>query len=636
MNRTGRDLGLWVGMGLLITVSLFNSCQLDQIEARLIDMDLRLAQVERGGGGMAGPSPASVVPKAISEVEGNLLRAPTRPFVTATKVASGQTLRTVIGQDPRGLNPYIATGADVMELMLLVSNQVGRRDISDPDRWVADAAESVTSPDGLTFRVKLREGIWWHLPTVDWASGQYEWLKGEGPGGRHELVADDFLFVFDLLKNEQVSGRVTSLRNYFEQLVSAKEIDRYTFEVVFSEQLYTNTIALMELIPIPRWLYRFDETGKPFDEGTWGLKLNEHWYNNKAIGTGPYSFVSWEPGVRIEWEANPVYFGEAPSFQRVINIVLKDQVAWTRKLKTGELDYTMVQPEQYKSEILNKKPGEYLGNPHVKLGIHDTLGYFFIAWNQDLPQFKDKRVRRALTHALDRVSIVRDHFMDLGEVTSGPFPMQSPCYDPSIAPLPYDLGESKRLLEEAGWTDSDGDGIRDRLIDGKKQDLSFTLLAYGGSTEWDALVGIYREALLSVGVKMTPNAVEWSTMLKKLDEREFDAYTGAWILTWDTDLMQIWHSKEADRPASSNRIGFRSPEGDRIAEALRKTMDEGERVKLCHQFHALVHDEQPYTFIYQRTRAILYWDWMNDLEFTKNWPNRDIRMFSFQEPAGPR
>ena len=116
-----------------------------------------------------------------------------------------------------------------------------------------------------------------------------------------------------------------------------------------------------------------------------------------------------------------------------------------------------------------------------------------------------------------------------------------------------------------------------------------------------------------------------------MDEREFDAYTGAWVLSWETDLVQLWHSKEADKAKSSNRIGFRNEEADRIATTLRRTFDEGDRTKLCHEFHALLHDEQPYTFIYQRNRPVVYWEHLNNPEFSLTYPYRDVRHFSFNQ-----
>ncbi len=133
---------------------------------------------------------------------------------------------------------------------------------------------------------------------------------------------------------------------------------------------------------------------------------------------------------------------------------------------------------------------------------------------------------------------------------------------------------------------------------------------------------MYREDLLSISVKMVPSAVEWSTMLKRMADREFEVYSGAWMLSMPVDLMQIWHSSEADKFESSNRVGFRNPDADRIAEQLRASFDPAERKDLCHAFHRLVHEEQPYTFIYQRRRPVLYWDHMNEPEFDR--PRKEV------------
>ena len=163
----------------------------------------------------------------------------------------------------------------------------------------------------------------------------------------------------------------------------------------------------------------------------------------------------------------------------------------------------------------------------------------------------------------------------------------------------------------------------------QKIPFEFSMLVYGSSSEYQTLANIYREDLLQIGVKLNPRAVEWSTMLKKMNDREFDVYTGAWVLGWEVDLVQLWHSKEADKTKSSNRIGFRNKDADRIADSLRRTFDEGERLKLCREFHALVHDEQPYTFIYQRSRPVVYWDHMNEPDFSIVWPYRNVNYFSF-------
>jgi ABC-type transport system substrate-binding protein len=653
MSKMAQSGFVMVSLGALVALSLFNAAQLHNLESVVIDNQKQLTELKKGvrvvGGsaGAARPGTTGVSGGYVAseqEVEAlkdpaNLLVPRPRDFVNAETVHYGGTFKRILGSDPMGLNPHIATGADNAEFNQYMGDYLAWPVFEDESQstYFPMLATKITSPDdGKTYRIELRKGVLWHLPTVDWASGRYDWLKSDRPDGRHEFTADDYKFVYDMIENTQVAGRISSLRPYFDSLKEVRVIDRYTFEVEFTERIYTNFSIIIGINPSPRWLYMYDEDGNKFDEATWGLKVNEHWYNQKGIGTGPYRFVRWEPGVVLELEANLEYWGGRPSFDRVQMKRVADQNSWPRKLKAGEVDLTRLQPEQYATEIKGKQPGEYLGNEHIQFKMQDTLGYFYLGWNLDKPLFSDKRVRQALSMALNRFDIVDNVFHGLGEVTSGPFAHQVPCYDKSIEPLPFDLEASKALLEQAGWTDTDGDGIRDKVIDGQKTDFSFTFLIYGSSNEWATLAEVYREDLLSIGVKMVPSAVEWSTMLKKMEEREFDVYSGAWVLSMPTDLMQIWHSSEADKAKSSNRIGFRNKEADRIAEALRVTFDQDERTKLCHQFHAVVHEEQPYTFIYQRKRPVLYWDHLNEPEFEIQYPHRNLRHFSFrQEPARP-
>ena len=649
MSRSGPN-GVVIGaLALILVGTLYNAIQINNAEQLGIDNQKKLDEILKNGvrtsgqAGNGGSFSGEVVNNASLMGEGcltdqakvdladeaNILTQPTQCRAKGDHVRGG-TLRNVLSSDPRGLNPYIANGADVTEYGLLMNDYMAERDINNPDNWLPRLATSVSTPDnGLTYIIKLQEGVYWHKPSVDWESGDYDWLNGTGPDGRHEFTADDYVFVWDMVQNNQVAGRIASLRNYFEAMDGIEAIDEHTIKVTYNERLYTNLGILLELSPAPRWLYMYDQDGREYEDATWGLKLNEHWYNLRGIGVGPYKFKAWESGVTLEFEANEMYWGEPPAFDRILRPVVKDQNAFPRKVKSGEIDITVIQPEQYKTVVLDAD-GQILDNEHIKTTKFPTLTYFYMGWNMDDPKFSDKRVRQAMTMSLDRQGIIDSVFHGLGTLHTGPFPKQVACYDNSIEPYAYDIDAAKALLAEAGWIDTDNDGIRDKMIDGQKVPFEFTFLMYGSSTEYETLASIWREALLEVGVKMTPSPVEWSTMLKKMDEREFDVYSGAWVPGWDTDLMQLWHSTEADKPQSSNRIGFRNAEADKIAEELRRTFDDDRRTELCHDFHALVHDEQPYTFFYARERPVLYWDHLNEPQFSLNWPYQDKRYWSFQ------
>lgn len=637
--QSGFGVGLLV---LLVVIGAVNTAQLHNLEAKVAAI---AAQVESGVKVTSGASASRVSAEAVTSQLGgavcfgspseqaaledpdNLLTPYTFPPNWPDTISRGGTLKRMIASEPPGLHLIASSNAaDLSEMYRYITSRVAYQSPNDPDSWHPDLATKVTSSaDGLVYDVYLREGVYWHAPTVDLADPRHAWLNVE-----HALTADDFAFTVAMIKNPQVVGRAAALRNYFDGVDRVEVVDPLHFRVHMNEKLYTNASLVLDLEPMPRWLYLFDEDGTRFDDATWGDKQNNHWYNQSGIGVGMYRFVEWQQGVRIVLERNEAYHGQtclAPTFDRIELNVLKDQQAWLRNLKTRQLDYTPLQPQQYKAEVLGKEP--YLGEPGLKLAIGQEASYSYFGWNQDRPLFQDKLVRRALTHALDRQGLLDSVFAGLGEVTTGPFDQSNPCYDSSIEAWPYDLEEAKRLLDEAGWKDSDGNGIRDRLIDGKKVPFEFTMVIYGSSAEYETLARVYREALLEVGIRMTAQPLEWAAQLKKTAERDFDAYSGAWAPTWDIDLYQVWHSKEADKPESSNYVSFRNPEGDRIAEALRREFDPEKRVELCHQFHALVHEEQPYTFFYQRKRPMLYWEHMNDPVFSKINPYRDARLFSF-------
>lgn len=656
MNRTAQSTFAYVALGMIALLAILNAAQLHNLESRVGEINQKLDALTRDGvktsgiatGGAAtsgvatGAAPGdqrgvckvSAEEQADLDKPGNLLKPRRMPKDWPTTIASGGTLRRQVASDPPGLNLLASNNAaDIAEYYKYASDRLAERDLDEPARWNASLATYVTTEDdGLSFTVRIRKGVKWHKPAVDLSLPKYAWLKAD-----HELTADDFVFAWETIQNPQVGGRAAAARGGLDHLDHAEKIDDYTFKVVFKERLYTNFSNVVDSEPFPRWLYMYDENGKPFDKATWGEKLNSHWYNQKAIGVGPYRFLSWESGVKLAFARDADYWNDClkPTFDKLEFSFIKDQAAWLSYLKTGQLDYTQMQPQQFISEVkpsLNEqgqpvKP--LLGQEHLKLIYHEELSWFYIGWNLRLPMFEDVRVRKAMTMALDRQSLVKNVFAGLGQVTSGPFAIQNECYDKSVLPMPYDLREAMKLLEEAGWVDSDGNGVREKMIDGKKKEFVFTLMIYGGSNEYDTLASAYREALLTIGIKMNVEAPEWSAMLKKLDSLEFDAYTGAWAPGIDTDLRPVWHSSQVEVPQSSNRIGFKNARADEIIEAHRRELDHDKRIALCQEFHRLVAEEQPYTFFYQRRRAMLYWDYLNTPLFTVENPYRDIRYFSF-------
>ena len=213
--------------------------------------------------------------------------------------------------------------------------------------------------------------------------------------------------------------------------------------------------------------------------------------------------------------------------------------------------------------------------------------------------------RLALTYLTPREQMLHDILYDLGEVATGPFwpgvpgtkvQLQS---DPSIKPYPYDQERAMGLLTQAGWRDTDGDGVLDK----NGRPLAFKLMVPSASTTGIEIDNRVRESMAKVGIRMEVETVEWTVFTKKLDDRTFDACLLGWGGGVESDPYQIWHS-DSIANGGSNHIGFSNAEADRLIVEARGELDVAKRTELFHRFHQIVHREQPYTFLFSRPELV--------------------------------
>lgn len=364
-------------------------------------------------------------------------------------------------------------------------------------------------------------------------------------------------------------------RNYYRDVKDAKVLDDHTIRFTYKEP-YFRALEICGYTPcLPRHLFEQEED------------FNKSRLNREPIGTGPYKFSEWITGRKIVLEKNEDYWGDKPKIKRRLYKFINLDSTALIELKKRHLDLMGLRALQWVKQT-NK--------PRFKRAFRKekyyTPNYNYIGWNIRRPLFKDKRVRRAMTMLVDREKILKTILFGLGEVVTGPAYVNSPYYDHDINPWTYDPAGAKKLLEETGWADHDGDGIRDK--DGIS--FKFEFLISSGSTFADQLSTVLQGELAKVGIRMEVRRLEWATFLKLIEERDFDAVTLGWSLGVETDPFQLWHSTQADQ--GSNFVGFESEETDDIIVKNRRTFDLDGRIELMKRFHAILHDEQPYTFLF--------------------------------------
>ncbi len=498
--------------------------------------------------------------------------------------------------EPDTLNWLTHTGSTANYAMVGVNNSFiyellmayNTRDWAVTEPLLVESAPDV-SPDHRTYTFRLRDGIKWH-------DGQ-------------PLTAEDVLFTFKAAMCPLVDAAP-----YRAQLTDLQDIQidgrtiRFTMAKanVFNLNGLANTLAIMprHVFDVEGMLDGFSLADIMGPKGKLDPKIvkfadqfNNHSKNRAPVGTGPYKFEKWETGRELTLSRNDNYWGKKPYLDKIVIRIIPDSVAALTALKAGDID---LDPRLTGIQYAQQTSGPEFDSQFAK-AKYSIPGYTFIAWNEDRPFFKDKRVRQALTMLIDRQQIIDKVRFGFGRIGVGPMNPNGRSFNPNLKPLPYDPARAAQLLDEAGWKDHDGDGIRDK--DGVK--FKFEFLSYPGSTLLPQLVPLVKESLRKAGIDMTERTVDFNVLQSSVKEHRFDAFSQGWAadLALD-DPYQIWHSSAANK--GSNYIDFKNPESDRLIEAARLEFNDEKRKEIYWKWQELIQDEQPYTFLYYNEDSAAY------------------------------
>ncbi len=517
------------------------------------------------------------------------------------EAANKGTYRVTYSNAPDTLNPITANDTTSGSIVDRTVESFATRSMQDPSKFEPRLAKDwEVSEDGMTYTLHLREGVKFH--PIQKPDGTV--MK---PG---KFTAYDAKFSYEVVMNSGVEAGST--RNYLKRIESFEVVDKHTIKVKWGEPYFNaKGVTLSYLSIIPENVYAYDENDNVlshnYSSPEFAKKFNRHWANNKVCGTGPYRLKKWERGdkfILTRWED---YYREKPNLNKIVMEKIQQPITRYREFLSGNLTRIGMPPHIFKEKYLKsdswekgkkmKKGDEYKEGASIK-EKYDYPAYRYIGWNQRLPMFEDVKVRRALTHAVPRQDIIDEHLYGLARITTGPFFFKTPAYNDNVKPYEYDLEKARKLLTEAGWTDDDNDGIREKEVGGKTKKFEFRLLHYADSPTYKQIAQTIRSRFKRIGVMCNPSATKWNSFLTKLDKRDFQACMLGWALGWVSDPYQLFHSSQAVAKGGSNYVGWTSKKADKLIEEIRVTMDEEKRRKLYHKFHKLCKEQQPYTFLW--------------------------------------
>jgi peptide/nickel transport system substrate-binding protein len=396
------------------------------------------------------------------------------------------------------------------------------------------------------------------------------------------VTADDVVFTVNLIRNPEIDCR--GLASYFDDCEKVEKIDDHTVRYLWKKP-YFKSLEVSGLTPVmPRSVYEKVADPKLFNEIV----------KSPIVGPGPYVLERWDTGQELILARRPGYWKKPPAIERISYKFILEEQAQMQAFLSGDLDYIdeeAMTPEMYLK--LKANPENDVAYRLYKFSRPDR-GYAYIGWNNEHLLFADKRVRQALTLLINRQQIVDKLLNGLATVISGPFWPESLQCDQSVKPWPYDPDAALKLLKEAGWWDRKGDGV---LRNEKGEPFIFELSVPAGQQVVRDQVGVIQDGFHKAGIEMNAKFYEWSVFVSKLNNRDFDAVRLGWGGMVEDDPYQIWHSSSiANR--GSNHVGFKNAEADRLIVEARSTLDEAKRNEIYHKLHRLLHEEQPYTFLW--------------------------------------
>jgi peptide/nickel transport system substrate-binding protein len=424
----------------------------------------------------------------------------------------------------------------------------------DPNNWqpVGDLAERWTlSDDRLTWTFVLRRNVTWH-------------------DGRPFTARDVKFTIERLWLNPQVAF---FQRGNIAEISRVDVVDDHTVRIVTRVPFVTLPVMLGYLTNIlPEHIlgaYTAEQLRNPVE------------FLRQPIGTGPFRFGESVLGSHVRLVAYDRYFGGRPRLDAIVFRVVADLEQQLAQLQTGQLDLMIIEPPQV--PLVQRMP-------HVQVVNAAQVNYTFVAFNNKIEPFTDRKVRQALTHAVDRKAILDKIYLGRGRLATGPInPLVQWAYTDRVHQFPYDPALAQKLLEEAGWQRGP-DGIRRK----GGQPLRITLDVDRGNPVREQTAVVVRQYWRDVGVDAEVRISEFNALLSRIRSRPnpLQTWTLWYITPPEADIMGYYHST-----GTLNEFGYENPELDRLLEQGRATADPQARARIYQQAQRFMAWDAPVIFL---------------------------------------
>ncbi len=481
------------------------------------------------------------------------------------KAPQGGVMNYNLDAEPENLHPIMSGDTYSTYVKAYGFDSLCSQDLNTWEFTPGLAEKWEVSKNGLEFIFHLRKDAYFH--------------------NDENVTAEDVKFSLEAVRNPK--HEALNLVSYYEKISKVEVLDKYNIKFTASEPYFKNLSIVCGMTIIPKSVY--GDINK-------SVKMQKEF-----IGSGPYKLKLYDKGQRIVLEKFDKWYGDKVdglkgfyNFKEINFRITKDENVTVEKFKKGDLDY---QRWNVADGYLNAQKAlagkDFFINKKVENKEPKSLR--FIGFNLRKPVLKDREVRLALAHLVNREEMNKKFFDGLMLLATSPEYVKS-LQAPANKPILFDVKKAREILTKAGWKDQDKNGILEKTIDGQKVELKLTFIyARKESEKWWTTI---KEDMKKAGIEVELRFLEWNSFIKNIDEGNFDLMAMAWGGgDVEQDPKQIWHSSSIGK-GGSNYVAYSNPEVDKLIDTARTEMDAKKRGELFKKAYGKIADDVPYVFLF--------------------------------------
>jgi len=522
---------------------------------------------------------------------------------------SQNTVIAHITAQPDGLHPFNDNSAIRSYIFNYTQKTLIKLDIESLE-YIPSLVKSMptASEDNLSFEYEIKEGIKWDDGTA--------------------LTAKDVAFSVKLMLCPLTNN--TQIRGNYTTVIKSIELDTSNpmkFTMHAQNVHWDNKFIFSELFIQQKslWDPKGVLTNVSF-ENILSDNFNEtealqEWFNaynnadnsykpNLLVGLGAYQVTEWVASQYITIEKKEYWWGAEDSSvynkaypDRIIFKIIKEDASSYLALKNQEIDVTT---RIGTVKLMKLQERDYFNNNYDS-DFLDQYSFSYMGLNmkpdgiKHKPFFVDQKVRRAMAYLVPIDEIIEVMMHGQGSRQASLISPLKSTYNDTLKLIPLDVEKAKELLTQAGWVDTDGDNIRDKVINGVKIPFSFKL-SYMSSPSTTEIVLMIKESLYKAGVVAEPTPMDFTLFYKNAMDHNFDGMMGGWGGSASySNPMQLWHTSSWVTKGS-NFCGFGDAESDALIEEANLTLDKEKHDNALLKLQAKVYEDQPYVFLYATKR----------------------------------